>query len=85
MFPCSQQNFPCVPVFPKSISSVSVFPIPLNMLFSRVPSYIFLLFPYSHVPWFPEPPGGSLKEERGVRSAKNRVKQCQVYFSLTKS
>ena len=28
MFPCSQQNFPCVPVFPKSISSIWVFPVP---------------------------------------------------------
>ena len=28
MFPCSQEKFPCVPVFPKSISSSFVFLVP---------------------------------------------------------
>ena len=44
MFPCSQQDFPCVPMFPKSISAFLVFPVRSNILFSRVPSFIFLMF-----------------------------------------
>ena len=42
MFPCSQQNLPCVPVFPESISLILVFPAP----------QITLLFPCSQF-YFP--------------------------------
>ena len=42
MFPCSQQNLPCVPVFPESISLILVFPVP----------QITLLFPCSQF-YFP--------------------------------
>ena len=69
MFPCSQQNFPCVPLFlkafffdygvPSSINTAfaAVFPA-LFSFCSCVPSFIFLLFPcsqlyFSFVPVFP--------------------------------
>ena len=64
MFPCSQHNFPCVLVFPKSIFRwCSLFP---KICFcSRVPSFIFILFPRSlkvngHVPLNPKHPWEAL-------------------------
>ena len=64
MFPFSQQNFPCIPLFPKTLKVFffrfwsSLFPktsdtafvplIPALFSFcSLVPSFIFLLFPFS--------------------------------------
>ena len=41
IFPFSQQNFPCVPEFPKSISSILLFPAPLNYAFVPVLSLLF--------------------------------------------
>ena len=41
MFHCSQQNFPCVPVFPKSISSSLVFLVPYNMLLFPCSQFYF--------------------------------------------
>ena len=31
MFPCYQQNFPCIPLFPKSFFSGLVFPVPWDI------------------------------------------------------
>ena len=48
MFPCSQQNFPCDPVFPKSISLILVFPVLVKYAF--VPVFPVLFSFCSHVP-----------------------------------
>ncbi len=65
MFPCSQQNFPFVPMFPKSI--FFDFAVPCSLKCAVVPVFpvFFLLFPCSqkvndHIPLFPETPGGAL-------------------------
>ena len=49
MLPSSQQNFPCVLVFPKSISSILAFPVSYNML-----SFSCSQFYFPFVPLFPK-------------------------------
>ena len=50
MLPCSQLNFPCVPMFPESMFSILVFHehcLKYHSFCSCVLSFIFFLFPCS--------------------------------------